>query len=102
MPAVNSTQQIYGGQRIITALATLDFASTLTLVRSALVSVTGITGARPGDVVIVAPVTRSANQSFGGDVTANDTVSAFFDNFTAGTVDPASQDFIIIVIRTTK
>ena len=102
MPAVNSTQQLYGGQRIITALATLDFASTLTLVRSALLVVTGLTGALPGDVVIVSPVARSANQSFGGDVTAAGQVSAYFDNFTAGTVDPASQDFIIVVIRTTK
>lgn len=102
MPAVNKSEQLYGGQRIIASLATIDFASTATAVRSALVVMTGITGARPGDAVIVQPLVRTANQSFGGDVTANDTVSCFFDNYTAGTVDPASQDFMILVIRAAK
>ena len=102
MPAPNKLEQLFGGNRVIVGFFTLDFASTLTLARSALLSLTGLTGARKGDVVIIAPLVRTGAQSFGGDVTADDTVSAYFDNFTAGTVDPASQDFVCVVIRTTK
>jgi hypothetical protein len=102
MPAPNKLEQLYGGNRVIVGFFTLDFASTLTAVRSAGLSLTGMTGARKGDIAIIQPLAVAANQAFSAVVSADDTVTAYFDNFTAGTVDPASQDFVVIVIRTSK
>lgn len=104
MPAANAVIQFpatAANPIIIEAVATIDFASTLTNVESAGIAVTGITGARAGDHVTVTRIdgTRQAGEDFVGSVTANDQVTVFFQNLSAGTVDLASANFRIRVAK---
>src|SRR5262245_33852824 len=90
------TPTITRGSNPIFALCTIDFASTAANTRSTGVDVT-VTGARAGDIVNIRPRTVTGSQQFFAVVSANDTVTCYFDNYTAGTVDPASQEFFISV-----
>lgn len=104
MPAANAVIAIPATSptpQEIEAVATLNFASTLTNVESAAVQVTGVTGAQVGDIVHVQRIngTRQAGERFVGEVSAADTLNIYFQNLSAGTVDLASADFRIRVVR---
>jgi hypothetical protein len=77
--------------------ATLDFPSITALSQLSL-TVT-VKGARPGDGVSVTPASDVAGVLFVGVVTGADTVTVYAKNYSVGAVNPASQDFRIIVIQ---
>lgn len=59
----------------------------------------GLVGVRVGDAVQVTPTTDVSGIVFIGVVTANDTVTIYAKNYTAGAIDPASQVFRIIAFQ---
>lgn len=77
--------------------ATLDFGATAAQTQSAL-TVT-VTGARVGDAVQVVPLADVSGVIFAGVVTAANTVTVYAKNFSAGSVNPASQLYRIIVLQ---
>jgi hypothetical protein len=81
------------------ASATLDFGNTAAQT-SADLTIT-VTGAADGDIVIVGPVNAStnANTCFTAWVSAANTVTVRFNNYSAGAVDPASGTFRVYVIK---
>lgn len=91
------TQQ--GGCKILWATATIDIASTATLVSTDSSAIT-VTGARLGDPVILGcETTWTANYVWTAFVSAADSVVVRFVNATAGTLDPASFVFHVGVVK---
>lgn len=84
---------------ILSASATLDFPNT-TAQLSADLTIT-VNGARTGDCVIVGVPNGSvnANSAFTAWVSADDTVTVRFNNYSAGAINPASGVFNVIVFR---
>lgn len=58
-----------------------------------------VTGARTGDVVIVRPTTAVNGIIVDGAVTADNTVTVRAVNYSALSIDPASQVYNVIVIQ---
>jgi hypothetical protein len=58
-----------------------------------------VPGARAGDLVLVTPKTHVAGLDCWGMVTADNTVTVVRANFTAGAIDPASDDFRVVVMQ---
>lgn len=56
-----------------------------------------ITGVRSGAAVHVTPITPTSGILVDGYVSADDTVTIRAHNYTAGSVDPASSDYRVIV-----
>jgi hypothetical protein len=83
----------------LTGSATLNFPSTTTLL-SADLTIT-VTGAADGDVVSlgVPNAAVNANTSYSAWVSAANTVTVRFNNYSAGTVDPASALFKVFVTK---
>ena len=83
----------------LTGSATLNFPSTTTLL-SADLTIT-VTGAADGDVVSLGvPNTAvNANTSYSAWVSAANTVTVRFNNYSSGTVDPASALFKVFVTK---
>jgi hypothetical protein len=83
----------------LTASATLNFPSTTTLL-SADLTIT-VTGAADGDIVSLGvPNTAvNANTSYSAWVSAANTVTVRFNNYSSGTVDPASALFKVFVTK---
>lgn len=82
----------------LAATATLDFGSTLTATSTDL-TVT-VTGAAVNDFVQVAPpAAPNANTCFTGWVSAANTVTVRFNNYSGGTVDPASGSYRVLVTK---
>ena len=83
----------------LTGSATLNFPSTTTLL-SADLTIT-VTGAADGDVVSlgVPNAAVNANTSYSAWVSAANTVTVRFNNYSAGTVDPASGLFKVFVTK---
>jgi hypothetical protein len=83
----------------LTGSATLNFPSTLTLL-SADLTIT-VTGAADGDVVSlgVPNAAVNANTSYSAYVSAANTVTVRFNNYSSGTVDPASALFKVFVTK---
>ena len=83
----------------LTGSATLDFPSTTTLL-SADLTIT-VTGAADGDVVSlgVPNAAVNANTSYSAWVSAANTVTVRFNNYSSGTVDPASGTFKVFVTK---
>ena len=81
------------------ASATLNFGSTAAQ-SSADLTIT-VTGAADGDIVIVGPVNGStnANSCYTAWVSAADTVTVRFNNYSSGAIDPASGTFKVYVIK---
>ena len=79
--------------------ATLNFPSTTTLL-SADLTIT-VTGAADGDVVSlgVPNAAVNANTSYSAWVSAANTVTVRFNNYSSGTVDPASGTFKVFVTK---
>jgi hypothetical protein len=76
--------------------ATLNFASIAALGQGT--QTVTVTGARAGDAVQVT-TPDVAGVIFSGSVTADNTVTVYAKNFSAGAVDPPSQVFRIIVLQ---
>lgn len=91
------TQEI--GNNHLTGSATLDFASTTTGL-SADLTIT-VTGAADGDVVSLGVPNAAvvANSSYTAWVSATDTVTVRFNNYSSGTIDPASATFKVEVSK---
>jgi hypothetical protein len=83
----------------LTGSATLNFPSTTTLL-SADLTIT-VTGAAVGDVVSlgVPNAAVNANTSYSAWVSAANTVTVRFNNYSSGTVDPASALFKVFVTK---
>src|SRR5581483_10006556 len=85
--------------KTLTATATLDFPSTAAQSSSDL-TIT-VTGASVGDVVALGVPNGSMNNnsSFFAWVSASNTVTVRFDNYSTGAIDPASGTFRVSVLR---
>jgi hypothetical protein len=83
----------------LTGSATLDFPSTTTLL-SADLTIT-VTGAADGDVISlgVPNAAVNANTSYSAWVSAANTVTVRFNNYSSGTVNPASALFKVFVTK---
>jgi hypothetical protein len=83
----------------LTASATLDFASTAAQTSSEL-TIT-VTGAADGDVVSVGVpnVSSNANSCFTARVSATNTVTIKFNNYSSGAIDPTSGTFKVTVLK---
>ena len=83
----------------LTGSATLNFPSTLTML-SADLTIT-VTGAADGDVVSlgVPNAAVNANTSYSAWVSATNTVTVRFNNYSIGTVDPSSGSFKVFVTK---
>jgi hypothetical protein len=83
----------------LTGSATLNFPSTLTML-SADLTIT-VTGAADGDVVSlgIPNAAVNANTSYSAWVSAANTVTVRFNNYSIGTVDPASALFKVFVTK---
>jgi len=78
--------------KVVSATATLDFGNTATLTSTDL-PIT-VTGAAVGDSVAIGlPAAPDANGCFTGWVSAADTVTVRFNNYSAGSIDPASATY---------
>lgn len=86
-----------GWNKSMTASAAHDFGA-IAAASQASTTIT-ITGARSGDVVLVSPSADTAGLVFSGVVTANDTVTIYAKNYTAGAINPASTTFRAIVFQ---
>jgi hypothetical protein len=83
----------------LTGSATLNFPSTLTNLSADLIIT--VTGAADGDVVSlgVPNAAVNANTSYSAWVSAANTVTVRFNNYSSGTVDPASALFKVFVTK---
>jgi hypothetical protein len=77
--------------------ATLDFGST-SAQTSADLTIT-VTGAAVGDIVIVGNPSADANSCYTAWVSATNTVTVRFNNYSSGSIDPASGTFKVYVIK---
>jgi len=83
-------------KRGLTATATLDFPAISAQSQQTLTAT--LTGVRVGDFAIVSGADVSG-VIFTAAVTANDTVTIYAKNFTAGSINPASQSFKIVILQ---
>jgi hypothetical protein len=83
----------------LTGSATLDFPSTTTLLSADLTI--AVTGAADGDVVSlgVPNAAVNANTSYSAWVSSANTVTVRFNNYSVGTVNPASGSFKVFVTK---
>ncbi|MBK9246768.1 MAG: hypothetical protein IPM69_01310 [Ignavibacteria bacterium] len=83
----------------ITASSTLDFPSTATNVSSDLTLT--VTGAATGDIVSIGVPNGSvvANSNYSAWVSSDNTVTIRLNNYSAGTIDPASGTFKVQVTK---
>ena len=96
IPDVGTVELISG--RIYRATATLNFGSTAAGQSSDLT--VAVTGASVGDPVSVGlPAAPDANSCFTAWVSAADTVTVRFNNYSAGAIDPASGSYKVIVTK---
>lgn len=86
-----------GWNKSMTASANHDFGA---IAAASQVSTTlTVTGARSGDAVLVTPSADTAGIAVSGVVTADNTVTIYAKNYTAGAIDPASTTFRVIVFQ---
>lgn len=85
------------GAKILKGSATLDFPSTPAQSSSELTIV--ISGAVVGDAVIVGTEVDNPNSSFTARVSAADTVSVKFNNYSTAAIDPASGVFNVKLFK---
>lgn len=86
-----------GWKRSYTALKTFDFGN-IPAGGEATTTV-AVPGARQGDLVVVTAKTLVAGLGAEGLVTANDVVTIRRCNFSTGAIDPASDDFRVVVMQ---
>lgn len=94
---VTSSAVRYTMAKTLVGSAALNFPSTATRVGSDL-TIT-VTGATTNDFVIVNPPAVSANTCYTAWVSSANTVTVRFNNYSGGTVDPASATFRVTVLK---
>jgi hypothetical protein len=89
----------YTMAKTLTATAVLDFPNTVTLTSSDLT--VAVIGAVSGDVVLLGVPTVSVNASscYTAFVSAADTVTVRFNNYSAAPVNPASGTFRVSIVK---
>lgn len=95
----NSTNARYTLAKTLTNTAVLDFASTVA--QSSTDLTITVTGAIDGDVVSIGVPNAAinANSSYSAWVSAVNTVKIRFNNYSTGTIDPASATFRVSIIK---
>lgn len=88
---------LFGWKRSYTKLATIDFGNIAA--QSQLTSTAAVPGARQGDAVLVTAKTQVNGLGVFGFVSGNDVVTVVRFNYSAGAIDPASDDFRILVFQ---
>lgn len=88
---------LFGWKRSFTATKTFDFPNIAAGGQST--TTVAVVGARQGDAVLVTPKTSVAGLDCWGIVTANDVVTIVRANFSLGAIDPASDDFRVVVLQ---
>lgn len=86
-----------GFRRSMSATVTRDFGSIVAQSQASLTA--SVTGAQPGNTVLVSPSADVSGIIFSGVVTGLDVVTIYAKNFTSGTIDPPSLSFQITVIQ---
>lgn len=81
----------------INVTTTIDIGATGAQSQSA--SSVTVLGARAGDAVQVNPAADTSGMIYTGVVTADDTVTVYAKNFSAGLINPASQVFRIVILQ---
>lgn len=97
---VNWFQQVFNclsWKKSFSADATLNFPSVAALSEQSLT--VSVIGARVGDFATVSTATHTAGLIYNAVVTANDTVTIYAQNYTAGAIDPASATYRVIVLQ---
>lgn len=94
---VTSSTTRYTLAKTLTNTATLDFGNTLAQT-SADLTIT-VTGAAVGDAVSLGIPAADANSCYTAYVSATNTVTVRFNNYSAGAIDPASGTFRVSVIK---
>lgn len=89
---------VAGWRKTLTGSVTINFGAVAANSQAASASLT-ITGAAVTDVVLVQPDTQTSGIKFDGYVSAIDTVTIRAMNFTAGSIDPASTTFRVILFK---
>lgn len=77
--------------------ATIDFGAIGAQTQA--IQTVAVTGARQGSVVLTTPMTDVSGVMFTGVVTADNLVTVYAKNLSAGVIDPASQVFRIIILQ---
>lgn len=92
-------QALMGWNQALTKTVTLNFPSVSAQSQQSL-TVT-VTGARSTGtpLVLVQPAADVSGVIFTGAVTADNTVTVYAKNYTAGAIDPASQTYRITVLQ---
>ena len=83
---------------VLSATATLDFPSTAAQTSSELtIAVPGAAVGMPA--VVASPAATPANSICKARVTAADTVTVRFNNYSSGAIDPASASYTVVVFK---
>jgi hypothetical protein len=88
---------LFGWSRSYTASANINFGNIAA--GGQLTSDVSVTGARQGDYVSVSSRTLVNGLGVDGAVTANNVVTVRRFNYSAGAIDPAADDFRILVLQ---
>lgn len=88
---------LFGWKRSFTAMKTFDFPNIGAGGQST--TTVAVVGARQGDAVLVTAKTPVAGLGVDASVTANDVVTLRRFNFSLGAIDPASDDFRVVVLQ---
>lgn len=87
----------FGWRRTFTATKSIDFGNIGA--QSELTATVAVIGARANDAVLVSAKTQVNGLGVYGVVTANDTVTVVRFNYSAAGIDPAADDFRVIVFQ---
>lgn len=88
---------LFGWKRTFTATKNFDFGNIGA--NSQLSTTVAVLGARQGDAVLVTAKTQINGLDVYGVVTANDVATIVRTNYSAGAIDPAVDDFRVIVFQ---
>jgi hypothetical protein len=88
---------LFGWKRSFTGLKTVDFGNIVA--GGELTTTLTVTGARAGDAVLVTSKAKAVGLGCDGFVLANDTVTIRRFNYSLGAIDPASDDFRVVVLQ---
>lgn len=86
---------LFGWKRSFTGTVNFNFGNIVA--GGELTTTVAVVGARAGDLVCVSSKTKVAGLGVDGIVLANDVVTVRRFNFSTGAVDPAADDFRVIV-----
>lgn len=88
---------LFGWKRSFTATKNFDFGNIVA--GGELTTTAAVVGARQGDAVIVTSKTKVVGLGVDGFVLANDVATIRRFNYSLGAIDPAADDFRVIVFQ---